>query len=488
MPAQGHLNPLMRFCKLLDAQGFLVTFVNIDPIHHRIDEVKKADAPTQAVGIAHSAADEGQEEKAALKKQTQVDEASPNIRCAHVPIDGLNLANDFRVSLEAFFEAQNSIAPHLEALILQLNCHGPPVTCLISDICMTLPTQKVADKFNIPRIVLYPNSASLQLLVSYAIQGQRTSVKQVLQGLKRSKMETFCDASSLPGLPALLNRDLPEFTHVVDDNVFMWRFMSQTWQQSESRAHAMVINSFEELEATAFKALSEGFRLPVYGIGPLIEPLDKETSLWKEDEGCIAWLDKQPPLSVLYISFGSVTILSKFQVDEIIAGLISSQQRFLWAFRHDLVEGITSNGATAIMSKCKGKGCVVEWAPQLRVLAHPSVGGFLTHCGWNSVIEAIGHGKPMLCWPYFADQSIDAKYVVEEWKIGLGFESSKDLVERGEVERVVKAVMEGSEGSILRENVLRLKEVGCQSLLSGGSSYRNMEILIQSLHDLQASK
>ncbi|MCO5567550.1 hypothetical protein L7F22_021244 [Adiantum nelumboides] len=105
------------------------------------------------------------------------------------------------------------------------------------------------------------------------------------------------------------------------------------------------------------------------------------------------------------------------------AALILSQQHFLWVFRRDLVEGITSNSSSsvldAIISKCNGNGCVVEWAPQIRVLAHPSVGGFLTHCGWNSVIKAIGHGEPMLCWLYFADQPIDAKYVVEEWKIGL---------------------------------------------------------------------
>ncbi|KAI5082075.1 hypothetical protein GOP47_0001818 [Adiantum capillus-veneris] len=443
LPAQGHLNPLMRFCKLLAAQGFLVTFVNIDPIHHRIDEVRNG-------GVADADAD--------------MDGAHDCIRCDHIPIDSLNLANDFRVSFEAFFEAQNSIAPHLEALLSRLNRLGPPVTCLMSDIGMTLPTQNVADKFNIPRIVFYPNSASLQLFVSYVIQGRRTSAKQVLEGLKRSKTEAFCDGSTLPGLPALLNTDLPDFAHVVDDNVFMWRFISQTWQQSESFAHAMVINSFEELEAPTFKALSEGFRLPVYGIGPLVEPLGKETSLWKEDEGCIAWLDKQPSLSVLYISFGSITILSQSQFDEIMAALIASAQRFLWVFRPDLVKGVTSNSGSSafdvIMDQCNGRGCVVEWAPQLRVLAHPSVGGFLTHCGWNSVLEAIAHGMPMLCWPYFSDQTLDAKYVVEEWKIGLQLnEASNGLVERGEIEKVMKALMEGNEGRTLRENVSRLKEM-----------------------------
>ncbi|KAH7314877.1 hypothetical protein KP509_21G025300 [Ceratopteris richardii] len=203
-----------------------------------------------------------------------------------------------------FFEALDTIPPQLEELLHRLNRDGPPVTCLISDIAITVPTQRVADKFKIPRIAFYTCSASFQLLVSYVVEGKRTSAKLALEGLQKERTSLFCDI--LPGLPSLLNRDLPDWNHVVDDNAFMWRLISQTWQQSEHRAHAMVINTFKELEAPVFQALLEGFRLPMYGIGPLAQPLQKSTSLWREDETCITWLDKQSPLSVLYISFGSI--------------------------------------------------------------------------------------------------------------------------------------------------------------------------------------
>lgn len=122
---------------------------------------------------------------------------------------------------------------------------------------------------------------------------------------------------------------------------------------------------------------------------------ESSTSSWKEEEGCLHWLDQQPPLSVLYVSFGSVTLLSQCQFEEILSGLLSSQQRFLFVFRPDLLKAAPyTTFPSDFLAKSNEKGYVVNWAPQLNVLSHIFVGGFLTHAGWNSTIEAIAHVLP----------------------------------------------------------------------------------------------
>ncbi|MCO5559421.1 hypothetical protein L7F22_013021 [Adiantum nelumboides] len=264
--------------------------------------------------------------------------------------------------------------------------------------------------------------------------------------------------------------------------------MERELQECFQKAHCIVVNSFEQLEGGAFKALSARVNLPILGVGPLVEPLEEEciTNLWKEDEACMPWLDQQPPLSVLYISFGSVTLLSPSQFEEIVNGLLASQQRFLWVLRPDLVEATHDSGKRTLdlLLQTQGRGLIVDWVPQLRLLGHPAISGFLTHCGWNSTTEAIYHGVPLLCWPYFADQYLDAKFIVEQWKIGLRFNKNNErgLIERGEITRVIKAVMEGEEGKILQENARKLKEASYQALSPQGTSYKSVQALLRSLN------
>ncbi|KAK3423551.1 hypothetical protein EUGRSUZ_F00349 [Eucalyptus grandis] len=119
--------------------------------------------------------------------------------------------------------------------------------------------------------------------------------------------------------------------------------------------------------------------------------------MWKEDLGCLEWLDLKPPGSVVYVNFGSITVMSQAQLVEFAWGLASSGQVFLWAIRPDLVVGDAAILPPDFLVATRERSLLVSWCPQERVLSHSAVGGFLTHCGWNSTIESIATGVPVVC-------------------------------------------------------------------------------------------
>ncbi|CAA6667981.1 unnamed protein product [Spirodela intermedia] len=172
------------------------------------------------------------------------------------------------------------------------------------------------------------------------------------------------------------------------------------------------------------------------------------------------------PKSVVYVSFGSLTVLSRPQLLEFWHGLANSGHRFLWVIRPDMLK------------EADGPGCVVEWVNQREVLAHPAVGAFLTHSGWNSTLEAISAGVPMICWPFFFDQMVNSRFVSEVWRIGLDM---KDTCDRGTVGMTVKAVMEGERADDMRRNVAGLSEMVRECVDEGGSSRIHLDQLIEDI-------
>ncbi|XP_021810555.1 UDP-glycosyltransferase 87A2-like isoform X2 [Prunus avium] len=189
--------------------------------------------------------------------------------------------------------------------------------------------------------------------------------------------------------------------------------------------------------------------------------------------------DSQPKHSVLYISLGSFLSVSKAQMDEIVAGVQNSGARFLWVARGD---------ASKLKDGVGDKGLVVSWCDQLRVLCHDSIGGFWSHCGWNSTLEAVYAGVPILTCPIFGDQILNAKKIVEDWKIGCrvlkkkkkGFEE-EDLVTREEIVQLVQRFMdlESKEGNEMRERAKQLQETCQGAIAKGGSSDTNLNAFIK---------
>ncbi|KAF3328622.1 UDP-glycosyltransferase 72B3 [Carex littledalei] len=251
-------------------------------------------------------------------------------------------------------------------------------------------------------------------------------------------------------------------------------------------AEVILVNSFDEIEPGAAKILRqhEPGRPPVYPIGPLIQTGSKVDMAGGLE--CLDWLNKQPANSVLYVSFGSGGTLTMKQMDELAYGLESSSQRFLWVVRSPSDTGDGSNYYYNAESKkdpfaflpegfrerTKERGMVVSsWAPQTKVLAHEATGGYVCHCGWNSTLETVVHGVPIIAWPLYAEQKQNAVMLSEGAGIALRLEKRGDgVVEREEIARKVRALIKGEEGKRLRRKVAELKEAAAEGMKEGGTA------------------
>ncbi|XP_057804597.1 7-deoxyloganetic acid glucosyltransferase-like [Salvia miltiorrhiza] len=281
---------------------------------------------------------------------------------------------------------------------------------------------------------------------------------------------------NLRGMEGVLRRrDLPSCCRSGLSSRTMQAIMHETLQTP--RAKGLILNTFDHLEASTLHQIRT--RIPnLYAVGPLHAHLrsrlnssnTSSCSLWEEDKSCLTWLDQQPQESVVYVSFGSIVQLTREAQIEFWHGLVNSGKRFLWVMRPG------SGGIPTEISR----GIVVGWAPQEEVLAHPAVGGFLTHCGWNSTLESLVAGVPMICWPHFGDQHVNSRFVGDVWKIG---RDMKDCCDRVTVEKMVRDVMEERSHEFL-QRARDVAKSARQSVEEGGTSYADFDRLIEDIRRL----
>ncbi|KAH7423295.1 hypothetical protein KP509_12G048100 [Ceratopteris richardii] len=243
----------------------------------------------------------------------------------------------------------------------------------------------------------------------------------------------------------------------------------------------LIINSFEELEEDAYKALGEKVPYPVSLVGPLVPSAFLEendisdtsfgSSLFHEKTDCVEWLNQQRKQSVLYISFGSICVPCPEELQAIAEGIRRSQKPFLWVLRpksatNTLAE-IFPNG---FLEDTRERGLIIPWCPQVQVLSHPAVGAFLTHCGWNSTLESISTGVPLIAYPIFSDQPLNAKFLCDFWNVGVLLRSNAyDTIESSDVDIKVRNVLE-DEGDILRKRCRELREMARRAVQAHGSA------------------
>lgn len=276
----------------------------------------------------------------------------------------------------------------------------------------------------------------------------------------------------LPTVPPISTKNFP-WTRVGD--LAMQRFVFEIIEKGNKAAKEadwLFCNSAYEFEPEAFSLAPQ-----MIPIGPLLASNrlgNSLGSLWPEDLTCLKWLDQQSPCSVIYVAFGSSTTnFNHNQFQELALGLELSNMPFLWVVRLNSTDGINDAYPEGFLDRVATRGKIVDWVPQQKVLSHPSVACFLSHCGWNSTMEGVSNGLPFLCWPVFADQFINKSYICDVWKVGLGFDPDEtEIVRREEIKNKVEQLL-GDKN--LKERASSLKEVASNSVREGGSSYSNFQ-------------
>ncbi|XP_057863988.1 linamarin synthase 2-like [Cryptomeria japonica] len=365
--------------------------------------------------------------------------------------DGLPQDYGRLANLAEYLIAIQKLGPVLEHHLRCGLAEGtPPITCIIAENSMSC-THQVAYKLGVPR---RPDNV----------------------------------------ITCLPDNDLLSFYRAADTSDIFFQCCLYD-SQFQSKADYVLVNTFDELEAPeTVRALSCN-GCPALAVGPVFLPnflegrdLNGRASLLEQDDSCFEWLDAHQPASVIYVYFGSIAVKSNEQLEELAIGLEKSQHPFLWVLRMDIAGGMPATLPEGFEERTKYRGLIVKWAPQVKVLSHPSVGGFLTHCGWNSCLESMSFGIPMLGWPYFCDQFLDCRFSKDVWKIGMdleGVDIDENLVaKREEIEKGVRKLKKVEE---LRKRGMGLREAAFKAVGQGGYSSLNLNRFVLDMTKLSKS-
>nr|UXY92014.1 UDP-glycosyltransferase UGT16 [Glycyrrhiza glabra] len=360
-----------------------------------------------------------------------------------------------------FFNATKFLREPVEKLFQELT---PPPSCIISDMCLPY-TIHVATKFNIPRI------SFIGVSCFYLTCLHNLRIYDVMERVA-TKSKYFV----LPGIADKIEMTKEQTGILTGEH---WEEFHHEMTAAEKATYGVITNSFEELEPTYagdYKKVRGG---RLWCVGPLSlsnkDPFDKvqrgNTNTLSIDESqSLKWLDRQKPRAVIYVCFGSVCNLKSLQLVELGLALEATKRPFIWVIRDGnqleaLEKWLKEDG---FEERTKDRGLVIRgWAPQLVILSHPAIGGFMTHSGWNSTLEAICAGVPMVTWPLFADQFFNERLVVEILKIGVkvGVETPQEedsgvLVKNEDIGKAVEKLMgETSESEERRKRIKELAEM-----------------------------
>ncbi|KAK4490740.1 hypothetical protein RD792_001443 [Penstemon davidsonii] len=443
-PAQGHVIPLMEVAQCLAENGIKVTFVNTDFNHNRIEK--------------------------ALQQKGDINELINLVSIA----DGLELWED-RNDLGKLTEAMIKLMPEkLETLIETINgTVSDKIVCIITDYGLGWALE-VAKKMEIRRAAFLPASVALLTLAINVL-------KLVDDGI--------IDSAGIPLKKQViqLSPDMPEmntenFAWTCIGDVTTQKILFQSILQNNKAAKLadwLICNSSYELEPGALNLVPNC--LP---IGPLLASNRVGNSagyFWPHDSSCLEWLDRQLSNSVIYVAFGSFTIFDQTQFQELAFGLELTNRPFLWVVRQDITHDIDQSYPKGFKERVKNRGKMVSWAPQQRVLSHPSVACFMSHCGWNSTIEGISNGVPFLCWPYFADQFLNQSYICDHWAIGLDLNKDESgIITQEEIRNKVEHLVNDRN---YKTRALNLQAKTMSSVTGGGSSQKNFSNFLDWIKD-----
>nr|GMD73261.1 UDP-glycosyltransferase 87A1-like [Ipomoea batatas] len=435
-PGRGHVNPLMNLCKIIAMARpeFLITFVVTE----------------EWLGF--------------LSSDDEYANKPANLRFGAIH----NVIPSELIRAKVYIEFLEAVYTEMEAPVDRLldSLAPAPASVIIYDLLLSWVVG-IGNRRNIPVASFWPQSPTM---FSIAYHYQLLLVNGHVDADLAEKGDEVVDY--IPGVSSILVKDLPPLLHGKHPGPAM-RSLILDIISTAQEAQYLLFTSVADLESAAIEALRAKLKTPIYSIGTAIP-------IQGDGESCpdyLTWLDAQPACSVLYISQGSFLSLSAEQLEEIVAGVHESRVHFFWVARENTERLRESGGG--------GKqGLIVPWCDQLRVLRHRSVGGFWTHCGWNSIKEGALAGVPFLAFPISHDQLTNSKMIVEDWKIGWKVKKGCDdgIVRRREIAEVVRRFM-GSECDESEELKRRAKQIGemCRQSLEGGSAKHNLHKFIEDI-------
>lgn len=252
-----------------------------------------------------------------------------------------------------------------------------------------------------------------------------------------------------------------------------------------TKAKGILVNTSSDIEPTSVNHFRNEQNYPsVYAVGPIFDLKAQphpDQDLASRDE-LMKWLDDQPAASVVFLCFGSMGRLKGPLVKEVAHGLELCQHRFLWSLR---TEEVTNDDLLpeGFLDRVRGRGMICGWSPQVEILAHKAVGGFVSHCGWNSIVESLWFGVPIVTWPMYAEQQLNAFLMVKELNLAVELKldyrgHSEELVSANEIETAIRCVME-KDSNAARKRVMDVSQMAQKATMNGGSSYLAIEKFVQ---------
>ncbi|XP_050223445.1 UDP-glycosyltransferase 83A1-like [Mercurialis annua] len=440
-PAQGHVAPLMKLAYNLASHGIKVTFVNTEFIHMKIVSAMSPET-------AHHCP----------------------INLVAIP-DGLESNSSGEQDRKKLIEnGPKHMWVHLQNLIESINCanNDTHVTHLIADIA-NLWALEVAKKMCIKTVSFLPYALGNLAMMLHAPKLVEAGILDDY-GLPIQEDQLVSLSKELPTWN--INELAWSINGDSERQKFIYKHFIKNITEHIKISDSVVANSSYELEPSACHLIPN-----ILPIGPLLASAHTGLfagNLWPEDSTCSRWLDQQPTGSVIYAAFGSTVICNQHRFIELAHGLAITGRPFLWVVRSDFTK---DNGAieefmdSDILKRIQNFGKIVNWAPQEKVLAHPSIACFFSHCGWNSTMEGVSMGVPFLCWPYIVDQFHNRNYICEAWKVGLAVNSDENgIVTRHEIKSKIEELVSDKD---IKANSLKLKEIVKKSVGEDGTSYKH---------------
>ncbi|CAJ1890929.1 unnamed protein product [Sphenostylis stenocarpa] len=473
--APGHLLPMVDMAKMFARRKVKVSIVTtpLNSIHFQasIDREIQSGSPIQILHVQFPWAEAG------IPEGCESQDTLPS----------MNLLYNFNVALKLLQRPMEEL----------LQNQSPFPSCIIADknfVCVA----DVAEKLNIPRII-FDGTSCFFLLCCHSLDKDKVH-----------EAVSYDEKFIVPGMPhkiELRRSQLPGIFYPGSD-LKLQAFREAT-REAAKKAYGIMVNSFEELEAEYLEEYERVTGHKVWCVGPvsLCNKDDMEKALRSkrnssDENKYVKWLDSWPAKSVIYVCLGSQNRATPEQLIELGLGLEATKRPFIWVLRgayrrEEMEKWFLEDG---FEERVKGRGILIKgWVPQVLILSHRAIGAFLTHCGWNSTLEGICAGVPLVTYPLYAEQFLNEKVVVQvvETGVSVGAETvvrlgdehkSRVEVRRENIRDCIEKVMgEAREKEVIRERARNYADLAKKTVEEGGSSYNSMSLLIEDIVRLKMS-